>query len=142
TLSSALEEWAEAPSVYIQADLDGILDVNDIVEESIARMPDDRRILRPLRRRLEERIANFRRAVRTIKDEPESASFRTINLSLFATDIVRLMSELDAEINTLESGDALEWTRILVETCKAHTDDAMGEYNTDELREWLRDMAS
>ncbi|MFC0244887.1 GH36-type glycosyl hydrolase domain-containing protein [Falsochrobactrum ovis] len=142
TLSSALEEWAEAPSVYIQGDLDGILDVNDIVEQSIAQIPDDRRILRPLRRRLEERTANFRRAVRTIKEEPETASFRTINLSLFASDIVRLMSELDAEVNTPESAQALEWTHMLVETCKAHTDDAMGEHNTDALRDRLRNLAS
>ncbi len=55
TLSSALEEWAEAPSVYVQGDLDGIIDVNDILEETVARIPDDRRVLRPLRRRLEER---------------------------------------------------------------------------------------
>lgn len=142
TLSSALEEWAEAPSVYIQADLDGILDVNDILEEAIAKIPDDRRILRPLRRRLEERIANFRRAVCTIKDEPETASFRTINLSLFANDIVRLVDELDSEIETPASAEAKEWTRILVETCKAHTDDAIGEHNTDELRERLRGIAS
>ncbi|MCL7997188.1 protein ndvB [Brucella sp. 21LCYQ03] len=141
TLSSALEEWAEAPSVYLQADLDGILDVNDILEESIAQIPDDRRILRPLRRRLEERIANFRRAVRTIKEEPETASFRTINLSLFATDIVRLMEELDSEIETAASAEAKEWANILVDTCKAHTDDSVGEHNTDELRERLQDLA-
>jgi len=141
TLSSALEEWAEAPSVYVQGDLDGILDVNDILEESIAQIPDDRRILRPLRRRLEERIANFRRAVRTIKEEPETASFRTINLSLFATDIVRLMEELDSEIETPASAEAKEWANILVDTCKAHTDDSVGEHNTDDLRERLRNLA-
>ncbi|URQ74629.1 MAG: DUF3131 domain-containing protein [Candidatus Ochrobactrum gambitense] len=142
TLSSALEEWAEAPSVYVQGDLDGILDVNDILEETIANIPDDRRILRPLRRRLEERTANFRRAVRTIKEEPETASFRTINLSLFANDIVRLMEELDSEIETPASGEAKEWARILVDTCQAHTDDAMGERDTDALRERLRDLAT
>src|SRR5690606_32839319 len=142
TLSSALEEWAEAPSVYMQGDLDGILDVNDILEETIAKIPDDRRILRPLRRRLEERIANFRRAVLSIKDEPETASFRTINLSLFATDIVRLMDELDGEIETSESAEAVEWARILVDTCKAHTDDSIGEHDTDALRERLRDLAT
>ncbi|WP_433849042.1 GH36-type glycosyl hydrolase domain-containing protein [Brucella pseudogrignonensis] len=141
TLSSALEEWAEAPSVYVQGDLDGILDVNDVLEEAIAQIPDDRRILRPLRRRLEERIANFRRAVRTIKEEPETASFRTINLSLFATDIVRLMEELDGEIETPASAEAREWANILVDTCKAHTDDSVGERNTDDLRERLRNLA-
>ncbi len=142
TLSSALEEWAEAPSVYVQGDLDGILDVDDILEETIAKIPDDRRILRPLRRRLEERIANFRRAVISIKDEPETASFRTINLSLFASDIVRLMDELDSEVETAASAEAKEWAGILVDTCKAHTDDAMGEHDTEALREHLRNLAT
>jgi len=142
TLSSALEEWAEAPSVYLQSDLDGILDVNDILEETIAEIPDDRRILRPLRRRLEERISNFRRAVRSVKEEPETASFRTINLSLFANDIVKLTDELNSEIGSPESLAASQWARILVDTCKAHTDDAIGEHDTDALRERLRTLAT
>ncbi len=141
TLSSALEEWAEAPSVYVQGDLDGILDVNDILEETIGQIPDDRRILRPLRRRLEERIANFRRAVISIKDEPETASFRTINLTLFANDIVRLMDELDGEVETVASAEAKEWARLLVDTCQAHTDDAVGEHDTEGQRDRLRDLA-
>ncbi|WP_343313311.1 glucoamylase family protein [Brucella sp. BE17] len=142
TLSSALEEWAEAPSVYLQGDLDGILDVNDVLEETIAKIPDDRRILRPLRRRVEERIANFRRAVRTIKEEPETASFRTINLSLFANDIMRLVEELDSEIGTPASSEARVWAHTLIDTCKAHTDDAIGGRDTDRLRERLQDMAT
>ncbi|GGA88624.1 protein ndvB [Brucella endophytica] len=142
TLSSALEEWAEAPSVYLQSDLDGILDVNDILEETLAEIPDDRRILRPLRRRLEERISNFRRAVRTVKEEPETASFRTINLALFANDIVKLTDELNSEIGTPLSLAASQWARILVDTCKAHTDDAIGEHDTDALRERLREFAT
>ncbi len=142
TLSSALEEWAEAPTVYLQGDLDGILDVNDVLEEAVATIPDDRRILRPLRRRLEERIANFRRAVRTIKDEPETATFRTINLSLFANDIKRLTDELDSEIGTPLSAEAKEWAQILIETCKAHTDDAIGGRDTDGLRDRLQGIAT
>ncbi len=87
-------------------------------------------------------IANFCRAVTSIKDEPETASFRTINLSLFASDIVRLMDELDSEVETVASAEAREWARILVDTCKAHTDDAIGEHDTDALRERLRDLAT
>ncbi|PYE89348.1 GH36-type glycosyl hydrolase domain-containing protein [Phyllobacterium leguminum] len=142
TLSSALEEWAEAPSVYLQSDLDGILDVNDILEETIGEIPDDRRVLRPLRRRLDERISNFRRAVRSVKEEPETASFRTINLALFANDIVKLTDELNSEIGTPESLAASQWARILVDTCKAHTDDAIGEHDTDMLRDRLRGLAT
>ncbi|MCB8828143.1 hypothetical protein LJD47_24355, partial [Escherichia coli] len=55
-LSSALEKWAEAPSVYLQSDLDGILDDSDNLEEAINDIHDERRVLRPLRRRLDERV--------------------------------------------------------------------------------------
>lgn len=142
TLSSALEEWAQAPSVYLQGDFEGILDVNDILEEAIAAIPDDRRILRPLRRRLEERIGNFRRAVRSFREEPETASFRTINISLFAKDIEKLAQELDDELETTQSQEALEWARALVATCKAHTDDAIGEHNAEDLRAQLQSLAT
>jgi cyclic beta-1,2-glucan synthetase len=142
-LSSALEKWAEAPSVYLQSELDGILDVSDILEETIAEIPDDRRVLRPLRRRLEERVANFRRAITTIKEEPETASLRTINLSLFAGDIQRLTEELHGELETPISLTANEWALLLVKTCQGHTDDAMGGHeSTDVLRERLVSLAT
>ncbi|WP_051614653.1 glucoamylase family protein [Phyllobacterium sp. UNC302MFCol5.2] len=142
-LSSALEKWAEAPSVYLQSDLDGILDVSDILEEAINDIPDDRRVLRPLRRRLEERVANFRRAITTIKEEPETASLRTINLSLFAGDIQRLTEELHGELESPASVTANEWALLLVKTCQAHTDDAIGSHEgTDVLRERLVTLAT
>ncbi len=142
-LSSALEKWAEAPSVYLQSDLDGVLDVSDILEEAISDIPDDRRVLRPLRRRLEERVANFRRAITTIKEEPETASLRTINLSLFAGDIQRLTEELHGELESPVSATANEWALLLVKTCQAHTDDAIGSHEgTDVLRDRLVTLAT
>ncbi|MBZ9653920.1 GH36-type glycosyl hydrolase domain-containing protein [Phyllobacterium lublinensis] len=142
-LSSALEKWAEAPSVYLQSDLDGVLDVSDILEEAINDIPDDRRVLRPLRRRLDERVSNFRRAITTIKEEPETASLRTINLSLFAGDIQRLTEELHSELESPLSATANEWALLLVKTCQAHTDDAIGSHEgTDVLRERLVTLAT
>ncbi len=142
-LSSALEKWAEAPSVYLQSDLDGVLDVSDILEEAISDIPDDRRVLRPLRRRLDERVSNFRRAITTIKEEPETASLRTINLSLFAGDIQRLTEELHGELESPVSATANEWALLLVKTCQAHTDDAIGTHEgTDVLRERLVTLAT
>ncbi len=72
------------------------------LKKQSAEIPDDRRVLRPLRRRLEERVANFRRAITTIKEEPETASLRTINLALFAGDIQRLTEELHGELESTD----------------------------------------
>lgn len=141
TLSSALNEWAQAPSVYLQGHLEGLLDVNDVLEESLHDVPDDRKILRPLRQRIEERIANFHRAVRTVMDEPESATFRTINLQLVATDIARFTQELDDEIKSRETRRVVEWAERLIEACEAHTQDATSEHDSEELRSTLLDLA-
>lgn len=142
TLAAALKEWSEAPSVFLQGDLAGLLDVNDILQETLNLIPDDRRILRPLRRRIEERIANFRRAVRSIMDEPETATFRTANLTTAANDIGRLTSELDGEIGSDESRHAVSWAECLIETCEAHTHDATADHDTEALRKSLSDLSA
>lgn len=141
TLSSALNEWAQAPSVYLQGHLEGLLDVNNILEETLHDVPDDRKILRPLRRRIEERIANFRRAVHTVMNEPESATFRTINLQLVATDIARFTQELDDEVKSNETRRVIDWAERLIETCEAHTQDATSEHDSENLRQVLIDLA-
>jgi cyclic beta-1,2-glucan synthetase len=51
--------------------------------------------MRPLRQRLSERIDGMRRAVETIKSEPETASIRTINLAVLAGDVRKLARTLD-----------------------------------------------
>lgn len=141
TLSSALKEWAEAPSVYLQGDLEGLLDVNDILEEILQEIPNDRRVLRPLRRSIEERIANFRRGVRAIIDEPELVNFRTLNLTQSAKDIERLTREFDSEINSTQSNQVLAWSKRLIETCHAHNHDATIDHDMEALRTKLNSLA-
>ena len=89
-LAAACQEWAEAPAVHLQGDFDGLLDTVAILEESLEALPDDRRQLRPLRKRLMDRIGGMRRAVDTIKTEPEMASIRTINLAVIAAELRKL----------------------------------------------------
>ena len=89
-VGAACTEWAEAPSVYLQGDFDGLLDAVGILEESLRVVPDDRRQMRPLRQRLVDRIEGMRRAVETVKSEPEMASIRMINLAVLAGEIDKL----------------------------------------------------
>ena len=44
-VAAACAEWAEAPSVHLQGDFDGMLDCVTILDESLAELPDDRRQL-------------------------------------------------------------------------------------------------
>jgi len=142
TISSALEEWAEAPSAYLQGDFNGILDTVAIVESSLASLPDDRRQLRPLRKRLSERIRGVRNAAATLLAEPETAAFRMLNLAVVAGDVRRLAAGLHAETRTQSSAVLADWAERLVAVCEAHVGDAHTDTNAIEaLRKRLRETA-
>ncbi len=123
-VAAACAQWAEAPSVHLQGEFDGLLDTVTILEESLADLPDDRRQLRPLRQRLRDRIDGMRRAVLTIKDQPEMASIRTINLTVLAGEVRKLASAIQAEVKSGKSDILAEWAAKLQETCEAHVHDA------------------
>src|SRR5690606_17318983 len=108
-VAAACDEWTHALAAHLQGDFEGIIDVTGILEERLENLPDDRRLLRPLRHRLAERIDGMRRAVNTIRSEPETAAIRTINLTVLAADIMRLARGLDEEIGSAASKDVLLW---------------------------------
>jgi len=126
-VAAACTEWAEAPSVHLQGDFDGILDCVTILEESLAELPDDRRQLRPLRQRLHDRIVGMRRAVDTIKTQPEMASIRTINLTVQASEVRKLAVAIDIEAKSARSTVLADWAARLAATCEAHVQDAHGD---------------
>ena len=134
-VAAACADWAEAPAVHLQGDFDGILDCVTILEESLADLPNDRRQLRPLRQRLHDRIVGMRRAVDTIKTQPEMASIRTINLTVQASEICKLAIAIDAEAQSARSRTLTEWAQRLESTCEAHVHDA---HSDDESVVMLR----
>lgn len=123
-VAAACSEWAEAPSVHLQGDFEGILDIVSIIEESVADLPDDRRQLRPLRQRLIDRIDGMRRAVETIKSQPEMASIRTINLAVLSGEIRKLAGAIHTEAASTKSDVLSDWAKTLEATCEAHVHDA------------------
>ncbi len=128
-VAAACDDWAAAPAAHLQGDFEGILDTASIVEETLAALPDDRRPLRPLRKRLFERAEGLRRAVETIRREPETASIRAFNLTVLAADIRKLARSLDEEIASTASGDIVLWAERLERACEAHLADAHTEEN-------------
>ena len=89
-VSAACNEWSMAPAAFLEGDFHGLLDVVTILGESLDAVPDDRRQLRPLRQRLRERISGMRRAIDTVRNEPETAAIRTLNLVVLAGEIRKL----------------------------------------------------
>lgn len=123
-VAAACAEWAETPSVHLQGDFDGVLDVVAILEESLADLPDDRRQLRPLRQRLSDRLDGMRRSVLTIKSAPEMASIRTINLTVLAGEIRKLAGAIHTEMASSRSEILADWAVRLAATCEAHLKDS------------------
>ena len=144
-VSSACRIWAEAPSAHLQGSLDGIGDVAGILAETLKALPDDRKTVRPLRRRLEERIAGFSNALAAVKREHEFASIRIINLAVLARDIQKLATNLHHEVKSSQSDEVTRWTSSLVNVCEAHIADSVFDHsNIEPLRErlaTLRDRA-
>ncbi|MCX8999274.1 protein ndvB [Rhizobiaceae bacterium BDR2-2] len=140
-VSSALREWAEAPSAHLQADLDGLGDVAGILTEVVAELPDDRKNVRPLRRRLEERIAGFSTALVSVKREHEFASIRIINLAVLARDLDKLAANLHHEVRSAASEEVTKWTQALVRTCEGHVADSVFDIsNIEPLRVQLASL--
>ncbi|MGL3607503.1 GH36-type glycosyl hydrolase domain-containing protein [Rhizobium sp. G187] len=141
-ISSACREWAEAPSAHLQGNLDGIGDVGGILFEELKKLPDDRKTVRPLRRRLEERIIGFNNALASVKREHEFASIRIINLAVLARDMQKLAANFDHEVRSKGSAEVVRWTEALVSVCEAHiADTAFDLSNIDPLRQRLAQLS-
>ncbi|KEQ07471.1 GH36-type glycosyl hydrolase domain-containing protein [Pseudorhizobium pelagicum] len=137
-ISSACRAWAEAPSAHLQASLDGIGDVVGILSESMEALPDDRKTVRPLRRRLVERIGGFGNALAAVKREHEFASIRIINLAVLARDIQKLAANLQYETKSGLSEELTYWAGKLVDVCEAHISDSVFDHsNIEPLRKRL-----
>ncbi|KQO73803.1 glucoamylase family protein [Rhizobium sp. Leaf262] len=140
-ISSACRQWAEAPSAHLQGNLDGIGDVAGILRETLKELPDDRKNLRPLHRRLEERIIGFSNALASVKREHEFASIRVINLAVLARDIQKLASNLNLEVKSEQSAEVTRWAQSLVDCCEAHISDSAFDLATiDPLRDRLNSL--
>jgi len=142
TLSSALREWSRNPSVNMLGNLDGIGDVLALVRERHNAVPDDRRTLRPLRRRIEERIDGFARSLASYLDEPQLAPVRAINLAVIAEDIRKLSLDLDREAGHAATAELVWWANALKATCDAMTGDSLaGWQEKNSLAERLAALA-
>ncbi len=66
----------------------------------------------------------MRRAVETIKTQPEMASIRTINLTVQASEIRKLAVAIHTEAQSARSEVLADWAARLEATCEAHVHDA------------------
>ncbi|WP_438752157.1 GH36-type glycosyl hydrolase domain-containing protein [Bartonella rochalimae] len=140
TLSSALNEWAEVPDAFLQSDLDGLLDISNILEEILKEIPDNLKFLHPFPQQIKEHIAHFHHSVSELK--AKSATVMNIShLSITARNIVHLINELNKIIQTKESAHMLSWAKCLVENCEAYNHDITNNYDIKELCKELNTLS-
>jgi cyclic beta-1,2-glucan synthetase len=140
-VAAACTEWAMAPAAYLQGDFHGILDAVAVLEDSLDALPDDRRQIRPLRQRLRDRLAGMRRAIDIVRNEPETAAIRTINLAVLSGDIRKLASAIHSETNSPRSEELLLWASKVEIACEFHVSDAhTDERGVETLRDRLRQI--
>ena len=123
-VSSACRIWAEAPAPHLQANLDGIGDVADILREVLADLPQEDSAIRAAQARLDQMIVGFRDALKTLKSNPTSASAGVANLAGLAGEIERLARDLDRDVKTNRSSEVVRWAESLSQTCRIHLTDA------------------
>src|SRR5690606_13727423 len=90
-----------------------------------------------------------RRAVRTIRAQPEMASIRTINLTVLAAEIRKLAAAIHTEVGSVRSEVIVDWADRIEATCEAHMQDAHSDHQALhalrsrllELRERARKFA-
>ncbi len=141
-VSAACRDWAEAPAAHLQGDFLGIVDATRILGQALESLPDDRRSLRPLRRRLQERIAGMRRAVETLRNEPETSAIRTINLTVLSADITKLANAIHDETKSARSEDLALWAGRLAACCEAHfADSHYDSAAVEALRKQLAELS-
>lgn len=134
-VSSTLKEWSVAIAAHLIGDIRGIGDTAMIVRQSLAEIPDDRRSIRPLRRRLEERLEGFEKTLKSYLQDPQLAPVRAIGLSVMAAEIEGFARDLDREIGSAATAMLIDWSERLHRNCEAHFSDAVFDRGgQDELR--------
>ncbi len=127
TMTAALNEWASVSAVHLPPDDRGIGDVLDVLRQQLAAIPNDRRQLRPLRRRVEERMIGFAESYASYMKEPQFAPVRGMSLSVISRDIEKLAGALLTEVDTDAARDLVYWAVALTTTCQALVEDTSGE---------------
>ncbi len=122
-LSNCCSSWMVQPG-DVNARLDGIEDILDILSEDLAAIPNDRHILRPIRKHFDSQVSALRRAIGKARETPEYFSVRLIEFAVLSADIHVTATNIAGELGTPASRQLLSWATALRETVESHFKDA------------------
>ena len=108
----------------VNARLDGIEDILDILSEDLAAIPNDRHILRPIRKHFESQVSALRRAINKGRETPEYFSVRLIEFAVQSAAIHATATSIATDLDTAAGKQLLSWATALRETVESHFKDA------------------
>ena len=122
-LSNYCSHWAVDPTDP-RVSLEGIEDALELLLECLAEIPNDRRMLRPLRKQVEQKVAALRGTLRDAAAFPEMITMRLVSFALQATNLVAATTDFTNRINTPQSNEVLHWANVAVQTIENHFRDS------------------
>jgi cyclic beta-1,2-glucan synthetase len=122
-LSNCCLSWMVQPN-DVDARLDGIEDILDILGEDLRAIPNDRHILRPIRKHFESQVSALRRAIGKARETPEYFSVRLIEFAVQSAAIHVTATSIATDLDTAGGRQMLSWATALRETVESHFKDA------------------
>ena len=100
----------------VNARLDGIEDILDILSEDLAAIPNDRHILRPIRKHFVSQVSALRRAITKGRETPEYFSVRLIEFAVQSAAIHMTATSIATDLDTAAGRQLLSWATALRHT--------------------------
>ena len=98
-LANYCASWMVEPA-KVETSLDGIADILDILTKDLAAIPNDRHLLRPVRKHFESQVKALRRATDKARETPEYISVRLIDFAVQSANIHASATNFAAELDT------------------------------------------
>lgn len=138
-LSNYCSHWITHPT-NPQIILDGVEDALSLLLEQLADIPNDRRLLRPMRKQIEQQVAGFRQNLKAAAATPEIISMRLVAFSLQASNLYASVLGVAEQLNTPEAKEVLQWASLVRSTVESHFNDASRPHS--EIKKRLEILAS
>ncbi len=122
-LANYCASWMLEPA-KAETSLDGIADILDILMKDLAAIPNDRQLLRPVRKHFESQVKALRRATDKARETPEYISVRLIDFAVQSANIHASATNIAAGLDTAAGKQLVFWADALRETVESHFKDA------------------
>ena len=122
-LANYSASWMVEPA-KVETSLEGIADALDVLAKDLSDIPNDRQMLRPIRKQLESQLATLLRATEKAREAPEHILVRLIDFAVQAANIHATTTTYAAELDTTAGRQLLSWAAALRETVESHIKDA------------------